>query len=262
MVSLSVSSTAHGDGQRPVKRVTMKDVAAVAGVSVNSVSMVFRDERGISEDTAARIKSAARKLGYEFRPKRRRNGFWGDCELLYVPTITDANIARSYCKAWVGRGVEWEELSGEATVALMKAAATFDPTRGVAFQTHLLWCVRTQLSNRFGYRFKHLRELGVSFVEGDAPLEGEGDVLTVFDTLVDHRIQEQEEMKAYVAELLEFAIAEEFYVLSERYLEGKTIAVICRESRREEYEVVDLIETGLSRIRAGLGLEGGGCCES
>jgi LacI family transcriptional regulator len=58
--------------QRPSEvtaRPTMKDVAALAGVGLKTVSRVVNDEPGVNEDTAARVRDAIRRLGF-----RRNDG--------------------------------------------------------------------------------------------------------------------------------------------------------------------------------------------
>ncbi|MFD8377963.1 LacI family DNA-binding transcriptional regulator [Streptomyces sp. NPDC059679] len=48
----------------PARRVTIKDVAALAGVSKGAVSLAFNDRPGVSQATRARIFEAARELGW------------------------------------------------------------------------------------------------------------------------------------------------------------------------------------------------------
>ena len=47
-----------------VRRPTLKDVAAVAGVSIKTVSRVVNDEPFVSDDVTARVQAAVRMLGY------------------------------------------------------------------------------------------------------------------------------------------------------------------------------------------------------
>lgn len=62
--------TRKGNGST---RVTMADVAAKAGVSSTTVSFVLSDRPGaaISEETAARVRSAAAELGYRYNAAAR-----------------------------------------------------------------------------------------------------------------------------------------------------------------------------------------------
>ena len=51
------------------RRVSMRDVARVAGVSLSSVSLVAAEHPGVGDETRARIKAAMHRLGYN--PPRR-----------------------------------------------------------------------------------------------------------------------------------------------------------------------------------------------
>lgn len=46
------------------RRPTLKDVAALAGVSIKTVSRVVNEERFVSDDMCARVQAAVRQLGY------------------------------------------------------------------------------------------------------------------------------------------------------------------------------------------------------
>lgn len=45
--------------------VTIKDVAALVGVSPSTVSRTYRNNPSISEETKERVRRAARQLGYQ-----------------------------------------------------------------------------------------------------------------------------------------------------------------------------------------------------
>ena len=53
-----------GKGQRRYSRPTMRDVAALAGVALKTVSRVMNNEPTVAPELAARVHEAARKLGY------------------------------------------------------------------------------------------------------------------------------------------------------------------------------------------------------
>lgn len=57
-------ATGKGAGSGGIRRPTMGDVAAAAGVSRALVSIVMRDAPGASEATRARVRGIARELGY------------------------------------------------------------------------------------------------------------------------------------------------------------------------------------------------------
>src|ERR1700735_3667383 len=54
-----------GGGAPQTKRPTVRDVAAVAGVSLMTVSRVVNGEPGVLPETAARVERAIRRLGYQ-----------------------------------------------------------------------------------------------------------------------------------------------------------------------------------------------------
>src|SRR6476620_11538949 len=56
---------------RATGRVTLDDVAAVAGVSPITVSRALRGERAVDPDLVARVKAAAERLGYMPDPAAR-----------------------------------------------------------------------------------------------------------------------------------------------------------------------------------------------
>jgi LacI family transcriptional regulator len=57
-------SAARAGGQKRQTRPTMKDVAALAGVAIKTVSRVMNGDPTVAPDLAARIREAAGKLGY------------------------------------------------------------------------------------------------------------------------------------------------------------------------------------------------------
>src|ERR1700683_1563267 len=57
-------SAAHAGSQSRPARPTMKDVAALAGVAIKTVSRVMNGDPTVTPELAARIRDAAGKLGY------------------------------------------------------------------------------------------------------------------------------------------------------------------------------------------------------
>ncbi|MDR2376349.1 MAG: LacI family DNA-binding transcriptional regulator [Treponema sp.] len=53
-----------------MNKITMKDIAGAANVSVNAVSLALNDRKGVSEETRIRIMETAQKLGYLDRKLR------------------------------------------------------------------------------------------------------------------------------------------------------------------------------------------------
>ena len=66
MIVLTLSSRRRTDGQKDgaVMRVTIKDIARIAGVSHPTVSRALNGEEGVGEETRARILEIARQLDY------------------------------------------------------------------------------------------------------------------------------------------------------------------------------------------------------
>ena len=52
-------------GVKPTSRITIRDVAATAGVSVATVSKVLNARYGVSAATSAHVQAVIRELGYE-----------------------------------------------------------------------------------------------------------------------------------------------------------------------------------------------------
>ena len=75
--------SAGRDGWAQHRRATMRDVAALAGVSIKTVSRVVNGEAGVSVDLVARVERAARQLDYR-------------------PDLTAANLRRGRHTATLG----------------------------------------------------------------------------------------------------------------------------------------------------------------
>ncbi len=75
--------SANSDGEPRHRRATMRDVAALAGVSIKTVSRVVNGEAGVSVDLVARVERAARQLDYR-------------------PDLTAANLRRGRHTATLG----------------------------------------------------------------------------------------------------------------------------------------------------------------
>lgn len=118
--SAGASATAESLRARP----TMRDVAALAGVSLKTVSRVVNREDGVSDDLVAKVERAAAQLDY--RPNltasnlRRSDGKTATWGLLLE------DVANPFSSA-VHRGVE--EIARERGVAVFAASMDEDPDR-------------------------------------------------------------------------------------------------------------------------------------
>ena len=68
------------------KRVTLEDIALRVGVTKSTVSMVFRNKRGISQETRQRVLETAREMKYTRVPDRQTRGkvHWGQIGLVII----------------------------------------------------------------------------------------------------------------------------------------------------------------------------------
>ena len=182
------------------KRVTVKEVAEAAGVSLMAASLALRGKTGpggVSQALVDRVGDLAEKMGYTRNLRRGRKPSYEGAVLFYVPTEKDAALARFYCKPWRGRGIEDEELWGEAMVALMLAATSFDPSRGASFGTCLMWKVRSRLRAHFAYRAARDAERGCRFIQSLDEHVYDGDERTVADLIP---AEDRSESERYVRE--------------------------------------------------------------
>ncbi len=122
MTTLSSPPTASAESLRA--RPTMRDVAALAGVSLKTVSRVVNREDGVSEDLAAKVERAAAQLDYRpnltasnLRRSDRKTATWG---------LLLEDVANPFSSA-VHRGVE--EVARELGVAVFAASMDEDPER-------------------------------------------------------------------------------------------------------------------------------------
>jgi len=125
MTTLSTAVTAAAataDSMRA--RPTMRDVAALAGVSLKTVSRVVNREDGVSDDLVAKVERAAAQLDYRpnltasnLRRSDRKTATWG---------LLLEDVANPFSSA-VHRGVE--EVARELGVAVFAASMDEDPER-------------------------------------------------------------------------------------------------------------------------------------
>jgi LacI family transcriptional regulator len=93
----------------PTNRATMHDVAALAGVSLKTVSRVVNDEPGVSEEKADRVRSAVARLGFH-------------------PNLTASNLRRGHRTASIGMLVQ--DLGNDFCAELLRAVEARARLRG------------------------------------------------------------------------------------------------------------------------------------
>jgi LacI family transcriptional regulator len=112
-----------GDHSRPA-RPTMKDVAALAGVSIKTVSRVMNGDPTVAPDLAARIRDAAGKLGY--RPNLTASSLRrGDRRTATIGLLLE-DVARPFSAALL-RAVE--DVAWERRVQILIGSLDEDPDR-------------------------------------------------------------------------------------------------------------------------------------
>ena len=103
-------------------RATMKDVAALAGVSLKTVSRVVNREAGVSEELTARVSRAAEQLDY--RPNLTASNLRRSDQRTGTIGLLVEDVANEFF-ASIHRGVE--EVARERGVAVIAASLDRDP---------------------------------------------------------------------------------------------------------------------------------------
>ncbi|NNG39586.1 LacI family DNA-binding transcriptional regulator [Flexivirga sp. ID2601S] len=146
--------------------VTIKDVAAAAGVSVATVSRALNNQATVDADLADRVRVAAAELGY------RRNGVARSLRLQRtdVWALIISDIANPFFTA-VARGLE--DVAQEQGYSVVLCNSDEDPAKEARY---LDVAVREQVSgvvlspNEVSSDISHLQRLGVPVVAIDRPL--------------------------------------------------------------------------------------------
>jgi len=125
---------------QPSARVTIRDVAARAGVSVATVSKVLNDRYGVAADTYARVRAVIAELGYEAS--------------LVAQSLR--NIQTNVIGILVA---DLEPFSTE----LLKGAA--DAIRGTGFEL-VVYSAGGRVSDRVGWERRYLSRLSGTLIDG------------------------------------------------------------------------------------------------
>ena len=107
----------------PRRRATMRDVAALAGVSIKTVSRVVNEEAGVSGDLVERVEAAARQLDY--RPDLTASNLRRGRQAATLGLMLE-NVANPYSGA-VHRAVE--DAATERGMAVLATSLDEDPVR-------------------------------------------------------------------------------------------------------------------------------------
>jgi RNA polymerase sigma factor (sigma-70 family) len=95
-----------------------------------------------------------------------KNGYVSSPQLLDVTTYLRLAVyqARSFHRWASTRGMAWEDLIGEAHLALVNAAARFDPGQGVSFACYAATAIRNRLIRAIR---RHHRYLSMATADGE-----------------------------------------------------------------------------------------------
>ena len=239
----------RGRGEGAVKRVSLRKVASVAGVSPMTASNALSGLRPCAPATAELVKQVARELGYQPDRSRGRNAVI-EGELQYVPTVDDLHSAKWLARPWIRRGYDQEECISEAVYAMMRAATTYDPGKGT-FYTHMMWCIRSRLRVRFSYHVGARAGNGVYLTSFDEPIDfGDGNMEPRWNLVPDPNASYEESYDAI--ELLGFAPLVARNLLELRFFLGLEVPEIAELLSRSERWVERRIALGLVQIRAAI----------
>jgi LacI family transcriptional regulator len=117
-------SAARADGQSRHARPTMKDVAALAGVAIKTVSRVMNGDPTVAPDLATRVRDAAGKLGY--RPNLTASSLRrGDRRTATIGLLLE-DVAEPFSAALLRAA---EDVAWERRVQILIGSLHEDPAR-------------------------------------------------------------------------------------------------------------------------------------
>jgi len=117
-------STPSNDPRKVTARATMRDVAALAGVGIKTVSRVINDEPNVSPETIARVKSAAEQL--DFRPDVNAGNLRRTDRKTRTIGLVVGSVANPFSGA-VNRGVE--DVAASRGIAVFASSLDDDASR-------------------------------------------------------------------------------------------------------------------------------------
>lgn len=182
MTTLS-SGPAPSSGTAPRIRPTMRDVAAVAGVSLKTVSRVVNDEPGVSPTLVARVQAAAKELG--FRPDQAASALRRSDRRTATVGVLLEDVSNPFFSS-VHRGIE--DVARAQGVAVFSGSTDLDLEReremAAAFSARRVDAlIAAPTEGDYAHLVAAIDD-GVSLVLVDRPAEG----LDVPVVTADHRI--------------------------------------------------------------------------
>ena len=130
---MTTLSDAQGDTPKMTARSTMRDVAALAGVGIKTVSRVINDEPNVSAETIARVRSAAERLDY--RPDIHAGNLRRTDRKTRTLGLVVGSVANPFSGA-VSRGVE--DVAASRGTAVFASSLDDDASREATIVSEML----------------------------------------------------------------------------------------------------------------------------
>lgn len=120
-------------GRSPIPRATMRDVAALAGVGIKTVSRVINGEPNVSTETLARVRAAAERLNYQ--PDIHAGNLRRADRKTRTIGLIVGSVANPFSGA-VNRGVE--DVAADRGVAVFTSSLDDDASRETRIVSEML----------------------------------------------------------------------------------------------------------------------------
>lgn len=152
-------------------------------------------------------------------------------------SLAEDNIGLAYyfAQRYMNKGIEYDDIVSMAYIGLMKAANTFDETKGFKFATYAAVCIENEIKMVLRKKIHYT----VSFEE---PID-EGEYITIEDVIKDSSDFEETLLEH---DNLQYAMRYlsplERWVIEVRYLSGDEISQV------EATKIIGITQSYLSRI--------------
>lgn len=132
---------------------------------------------------------------------------------------------------------EYDDIHSMATIALMKAARTFDETRGVSFFTYASDCIKTEID--FYFRERAIRKQRFPTESIEKMLENNEDIIVDTNHNIEDTIERKEDIAEAISIILNVLTENEKIVLLYRISEEKQLHIA---------EKMGLTQSSVSRL--------------
>lgn len=166
-------------------------------------------------------------------------------------------LARRYAR--IDTAVDTDDLIQAGYMGLVEAERTYDPTKGKTWAGWAAWYIRREMRGAVGINTTRERP-HLHAVSLDAPIGGEGDDLTLMDTLADEGLPDassglvEADRAATVRAAVERLEADRREVIRRRDLQGMSYAVVGEGMGLTAGEVQKLRKKALHDLRRDKGI--------